>query len=451
MDYTIKSSILFDLGIGRAITKIIAEKLGKNELEEIPGLFWTSFFLILSISVACAVILFFLSPVFVYKIFNISQNLQAETLNTFYILALSIPVVTTTASIRGFLEAYQKFRSISIIRTILGVCSFLVPLIVLFFTKNLFLIVIFLVMVRIIIWILYMSQCFKINSGIKNKFYFKINFIKPILKLSGWMTVSNITVPIIIYMDRFIIGAIVSAAAITYYATPYEVVTKLLIIPGALTGVLFPTFSATYLNNPDYTKKLLLKAVKYIFIFLFPIVTLIITFAGEGLNLWLGAEFAQNSSFILRFLAAGVLINSLTYIPFAFLEGIGRPDITAKVQLIELPFYLFFMWMAIKQAGIDGAAFAWLTRMVFDSAILFYFVKKQIAAQFKYKFKMNHLFILILIAASIITPFVFDIIFKSILALITLLSFSYISWKFLLMEEERVFLLSKLIPNTFSK
>src|SRR5690606_19992319 len=122
--------------------------------------------------------------------------------------------------------------------------------------------------------------------------------------------------------------------------TPYEVVTKLLIIPGALSGVLFPAFSANFVLNPELAKKLLFKAVKYLFIFLFPVVVLIISFASEILNLWLGIKFAENSSLILQLLAAGILINSITYIPVSFLEGIGRPDLTAKVQMTELPVYL---------------------------------------------------------------------------------------------------------------
>ena len=86
--------------------------------------------------------------------------------------------------------------------------------------------------------------------------------------MSGWMTVSKIIVaPMIIYLDRFLIGAIISAVAITYYITPYEVVTKLLLIPGALTGVLFPAFAATYLNDPATTKKLFNKGVKFILSF----------------------------------------------------------------------------------------------------------------------------------------------------------------------------------------
>jgi len=432
----------FDFGIGRALTKIIAEKIGTNQTEDIPRIFWTSFFLMLIVSLIGTLVLLFSAPALVYSFFKISENLQTETLNTFYILTLSIPIVTTTAGIRGALEAYQKFGIINIIRTFLGVSSFLVPLLCLIFTNSLFWIVFFLIVIRILVWILYMSQCFKLNAKIKSKLYFKTELIKPIIKLSSWMTISNIIVPLIVYLDRFLIGGLVSAAAITYYATPYEVVTKLLIIPSALTGVLFPTFSASYLNNPDFTRKLSLRAVKYVFFILYPVVLLIITFAGEGLGLWLGEKFSVNSALILQFLAAGILFNSIAYIPYAFLDGIGRPDITAKVQLIELPLYLLAMWVAIKHQGINGAAFVWMLRTIVDALILFFFAKKQFSTRIEFKFKLSYLLMFLLIVASFFPVLIINNSLKFMLVLITLIVFSYSSWRFLLVKEEKMFLIS---------
>ena len=432
----------FDFGIGRALTKIVAEKIGTNQTNEIPSIFWTSFFLMLLVSLIGTIILFFLTPSLVHNFIKISEPLQPETLKTFFLLALSIPIVTTTTGLRGVLEAYQKFGIINIIRTFLGLFMFLGPLLCLIFTDSLFWIVLFLIIIRILVWILYFVQCLKLNFKKENKRYFEIKLIKPILKLSGWMTVSNIIVPLIVYLDRFLIGALVSAAAIAYYATPYEAVTKLLLVPGALVGVLFPTFSSSYLNDPEYAKKLSLRAVKYIFIFLFPIILLIITFANQGMEIWLGRTFAEKSSTILQLLAAGVLFNGIAYIPFTFLQGIGRPDITAKINLVELPFYFIAMWYAIKHSGINGAAIVWLLRMIFDALLLLLFAQKHVSV--KFTFKLKYTLIGTIIIASIFPLLISEISYKLVSISIILLAFSYISWKFLLLEEERRFLITRM-------
>jgi len=432
----------FDFGIGRTLTKIVAEKIGLGRTEEIPGIFWTSFFLMLVISLIGTLVLIFFSPSLVYNFFNISKELQQESINTFYVLALSIPIVTTTAGLRGVLEAYQKFGIINIIRIILGVFTFLGPLICLAFTQSLFWIVIFLTLIRIVVWILYLVQCFKVNSSIKREFKFDSGLIKPVLRLSGWMTVSNTVGPLITYLDRFLIGSLLSVAAITYYATPYEVVTKLFLIPSALVGVLFPAFSATCINQPELSKKLFLKGNKFVFIFLYPVILLIITFAYEGMDLWLGKKFAEESSLVLQLLAVGVLLNSFAHLPFTFLQGIGRPDIPAKINLIELPFYLIAMWFAIKQLGINGAAAVFTSLFFINTLIQFLVVYKKMRTNFKFRYRLLSFLFL---ALALIVPFIITGIYlKIIFVSATLLFFIIISYRFLVLDEERIFLVSKL-------
>jgi O-antigen/teichoic acid export membrane protein len=103
---------------------------------------------------------------------------------------------------------------------------------------------------------------------------------------------------------------------------------------------------------------------------------IIISFVYEGMNLWVGKDFANNSTLILQMLLFGVLVLSVTYVPFNFLQGIARPDIPAIVNLIELPFYMLIRWYALLNYGINGAAFVWTLRIFIDVGILIYFSQK---------------------------------------------------------------------------
>jgi len=431
-----------DFGIGRSLTKIIAEKIGLNQTKEIPNLFWTSLFLMLMISVSITLLLLLTTKYLTYEVFNISENLLEETLYSFYIIALTIPIVATTAGLRGFLEAYQKFAMINILRIVLGVLTFLAPLLCMIFTTNLLWILLVLSFIRLIIWILYLFQCFRVNSKIReNKFKIDKNLLRPILSLSGWMTISNLIGPMIIYLDRFFIGIILSAVAITYYTTPYEIVTKLLLVPGALTGVLFPAFSTSYLSNPEITKKLFARGVKFIFIFLYPVVLVLIAFAYEGMYLWLGLNFAERSTFVLQLLAIGVLLNSLAYIPFTYLQGIGKPKIPALINLIELPFYCIAMWFGISNWGIEGAAVIWSIRILIDTLILFSFINDLKFSKFLVMLKTY--LILGLVIALFLAFTISSLILKIIFVLGVLLIFTLMIWRVFLVLEEKTFLLKK--------
>jgi len=437
---------LFDFGIGRTLTKIVAEKIGLEEIDKIPGLFWTALFLMFIISLIGSIILLIGSPYLVINIFNISKEYQEQSIYTFYTLALSIPIVTTTAGLRGVLEAYQKFGMINLLRSVLGVFTFVGPLICLIFTNDLFVVVLVLSLFRLIIWIFYYLECNKLNTIKNAEIKIVKSLIKPILKTSTWMSVSNLVGPIILYVDRFLIGAIISAVAVAYYTTPYEVVTKLLIIPSALASVLFPAISSNYKTNPEYTNKLFFKSIKYISIILFPIVLIISTFAYEGLNFWLGLNFANSSTLVLQLFAVGIFLNSIAFFPFTYLQSIGRADITAKIHLFELPLYLILMWYFIPRFGIIGAALVWLIRIIIDTFLLFYFTQKVFNKKTEIKFRINSnlifvLFSLIVVLSSI---FISGITFKLIFVLTVLLTFSIIVWKKILEPEDLSFIFSKI-------
>jgi O-antigen/teichoic acid export membrane protein len=124
-------------------------------------------------------------------------------------------------------------------------------------------------------------------------------------------------------------------------------------------------------QDRDHARALFGKGIRYVFASVFPIVTLIVLFAEKGLRWWLNAEFAQNSTLVLQWLAVGVLFNSLAQIPFVLLQSAGRPDITAKIHLIELPFYLLALWLLVSEVGINGAAMAWCARSMLDAGLLF--------------------------------------------------------------------------------
>jgi O-antigen/teichoic acid export membrane protein len=434
----------FDFGIGRGLTKIIAEKIGQNQTGEIAKIFWTSLFIMFTVSLIVVVVLTFFVPSLA-GLFKISKNFQPESRKIFYLLAFSIPIVTTMAGLRGSLEAYQKFATINLIKVILGIFTFLGPFLVLMVTNSLFWIVSFLIFTRVVIWILYFIQCLLINKSIRKEFRLDFSSIRPVLKFSIWITAANIVVPLIQYSDRFLIGTLISASALTYYVTPYEVISKLILIPDALSGVLFPVFSASFFSNPDIAKKLFLRGAKFIFLILYPIVFLIVTFSFEGIKMWLGVTFANNSFLILQFLAIGIMMNCISLIPTNFFQGIGKPKISTLIALIEFPLYVFSMWISIKHFGLNGAALTFLIATTFNVSILFIMANRLYSIRIK---SVTKVFMLLPFLLGMIIPFfIRNIYFKIPFVLCFGLIFIISTWKYFLSDEEKYFISSKLKLN----
>src|SRR5216684_4824455 len=157
---------LFDLGLGRALTQLVAKKLGAGEEREIPSLAWTSLLLMLLLGLAGTAAVVLASPWLVHRVLHIPGALQAETLRSFYLLGLSIPVVINTAGLRGLLEAHQRFGIISALRIPMGVYSFAGPLLVLPFSKSLFPVVAVLVAGRAIAWGAHLLLCLRVMPAL---------------------------------------------------------------------------------------------------------------------------------------------------------------------------------------------------------------------------------------------------------------------------------------------
>ena len=308
----------------------------------------------------------------VYTILKVPEAIRPETLRSFYALAFAIPIVTTSSGLRGILEAHQEFALLMAIRVPLGMFTFAGPLFVFIFSRSMVAVVGALLAARLITCIAHLLACLLKMPELRHRARFEAACLGDVFHLGGWMTISNLISPLLVYMDRFLIGALVSVTAVAYYATPFEMISKLLAVPLAMMGPLFPAFAVSSTQQDHARSSLLLeRTVKYTFLIVFPVTLLTVAFAAQVLKLWLGQSFAQHSAPVLQWLAVGVLINCLSVVAAGMVQGYGRPDIAAKFHLLELPFYLFVLGLALRWYGIVGAAVAWTLRVTLDATLLF--------------------------------------------------------------------------------
>jgi len=431
---------LLDLGLGRALTKLVAEALGRGSPSDAGPLVWTALLLMLVLGLAGGLVLGAISPWLVKRALRIPAALQSESLAAFYLLAFSIPIVLVSAGLRGLLQALQCFGLINLVAIPIGILSFAAPLLVLQFSHHLAPVVALLVGLDLVACLAYLLLSVRAVPEFRRVAWHS-PLVRPLLRFGGWMTVSNVISPLMFTMDRFLIGTLVSIAAVAYYATPHEVVTKLFIIPSALVSVLFPAFSTSSVQNLDRTVLLFVRAVKFVFLLLFPITVLVLAFGGRTLALWLGQDFAVHCEPVLRWLIVGVFINSLAQIPFALIQGMGRPDLTAKLHLLEFPCYLAALWFLTRAYGIEGAAIAWVLRIALDTCLLFFLSTRVLRGSGA---AVRRLAAGALVALALFGLFTAPMALATKTALVctVLIVFAVVAWRVALGSDERAIVLS---------
>ena len=364
---------LFDLGIARALTHAVSARLGGDagRRGEIASVIWTSLVLLAPVGMVGAVLLIALAPWLAETLLAVPAELHDETRTAFVVLGVAIPFTVLTAALRGSLEAAQRFGAVNALRVPYGLLTFLGPLAALPFSESVVPAVAVMSVGRAALCLAYLVVCLRVFPELRHVGRRPDrDQLRSLLAFGSWMTVSNVVSPLMNTLDRFVVGAALTVGMVTYYATPHELVTKMWLFTAALFPVFFPAF-ATSAGDPARAAALFDRAMRATFSGLFLPTFLFVALAPEILRVWLGPEFALRSTQVMQILAIAVFVNCLAQCALTLIHGFGRPDLSGKFHLIELPIYAVLLWLLLPRFGIVGVAWTWALRASLDTVLLF--------------------------------------------------------------------------------
>ncbi len=356
---------IFDAGMTRAVIRKIAQSKTKDEDDFIMG---TALGAVLVISaIPVFLVLFFSDDIAVWL--KVSENYTADTVAGLKLLALVVPLFLITVVAFSYLEGKEEFLKLSLFKVITGTVMATAPAIAVYNDASLVSAVLGLLGARIFTAIL---AIFSLNMsiGIRNlKFDKKV--LIDLVTFGGWISLSNIISPVMVYMDRFILSNSVGAASVAFYNAPSDLIEKISVLPGALARTIFPLFSRLG-SHIEYEKKIYFGLVIVLLILLAPLFLM----AESIMDLWLGEPYGLQSSFILKILIIGFFFNALAQIPFAAIQAKGYSRLTALLHLTEVAPYLLLLFYLVDIWGLVGAAYAWTARVVIDFFCLLFFSRR---------------------------------------------------------------------------
>jgi O-antigen/teichoic acid export membrane protein len=195
--------------------------------------------------------------------------------------------------------------------------------------------------------------------------------MRPMWRYTGWLTISNIVGPLMVYGDRYYLASILPPAAVSYYTVPLDTMFRATALPGSALGAAFPALTDAE-REPANARRFIDDAgALLVFAWLIPLV-LVGVLLPDALRLWLGDGHAQQMLRTSRLILAGVLVNGCALVPFTLLQAIGRTDITAKLHMLELPLFGIALATLVTMHGVVGASMAWSMRVGFDAVCLLY-------------------------------------------------------------------------------
>ncbi len=438
---------LIDFGLGHATTKFVAEALGRGHDEQLSQIIWTALIAQFLLGILGSVFFILATPILIEQVFNVPVALKQEVEYTFYILSLHLPILICSISLRGVLEAAQRFDLINLVFVPASSATFLVPTVGVWLDFTLPIIVSLLLVATGGALFTYFLICWRLFPSLQQRFMIDITLLKAVVSFGGWVTLSAIFVPILLYIDRFFLAAFSTLSDVGYYIVASDILARLSILPASFIATLFPAISSLQ-TNKSQIEQLYVRALKYLLLIMGPIILGLIIFAEVILSLWLNPMWAEKTKMVFQILAFGILINALSQLPTSLLDGIGRPDLRTKIFLSYILFYVGLLWALINQFGMTGAALAWALRAMLEFTLFFGCVWHVL--HLKISSLMNNglpqgisifssIFIISLLIIHLSDK---NLWFYSLTYIIGLIIFGLMAWRYILDTTDQRFLLS---------
>lgn len=350
---------IFDLGLSRAVIREVA--MNDNNANAITAIINTAFTMMSVLSLLAVLVIWGVSESLV-GLLSVSDSYQNDVISGFKWLAVCVPFLLISQIFLAYFEGLAEFRALSLVRTLGNVLIVVLPCVASFIEPSFTALMLAMLLARVMVFLCsvgWIVQRMTVRLALDRQ------IAKRLLGFGGWLTVSTVVGPIMMYFDRFILSSIGGAKNVAFYTAPSELTMRMLSLPSAVSRTLFSRLSRTPNGREkDIYRWGIISLGVASFLFALPF----FVFAKEILVLWLGQEFAQ-SAWVFRILLIGFVFNAIAQVPFTSLQAKGLSKQTAMVHCSELIPYIILLIFLVKYYGLIGVAVAWTLRVFIDMAV----------------------------------------------------------------------------------
>lgn len=358
---------LFDPGLSRAAAYHIA-RLHEGPAKDRENVFWTAILVNIGFGLVGGAVLYLVARPLFMTVFKMPEAMRDEVISCLPWLAASIPLSIVSGVFGGVLQAREWFGVANVVNILGFLLTQLTPLAIAYFHgPDLTWLIPAIILARLAGAVpSFLAIMVALPLGVGGGF--DRSLLRTLFSYGGWITVSNFLNPLLTTMDRMLIGSVLNAEAVAFYTLPFNLVSRVSVVPGALSTSLFPKLSR---GNREDRGRLASEAVVGLAAVMTPLVVSGIVGLPIFMQLWVGETFAAHATPVGTILLLGIWINGLSYIPYSHLQASNRPDITAKFHALELVPFLAILWFGVHYFGLIGAAWAWTLRVTMDALLLF--------------------------------------------------------------------------------
>jgi O-antigen/teichoic acid export membrane protein len=370
-------SAILDFGMSRILSRTTALAEPSTPTHLAKTVFSVVGFNFLVSALVAGLALFFLEDV-IQRFFSqpASSQMASESKLALLWILLSVPLISTTGTIRGALEGQKYFRYANWLQVAGSSGHLFIPASAALFTDR----------IDLLFAIVFFFRLWVLAAGIRRLrslelFDFGLHVPRQIFSDSLWITGSIALSSLCLFSDRWFIGAFGGLSQVAYYSTPMDIAMRILVIPQAISRILLPLFASSSLDAAQETLHKTGKSSLFLMMILvFPPLWILAGWSELFLKIWLGTEFAQQSHLLLAIFCLGLLWNCMTWIPFNLGQAMGLFRDLLWVQLIGAGFY-FLALFSFQHQSVTVLAMLWSFRFVIDAILFFGLLRRRTGSE----------------------------------------------------------------------
>ena len=355
-----------DFGIGRALTQRISRH-ARADPQEVATIVWSAMLIIVAVGIATSAAVYGGAWWYFAGPFKVASGLRAELLASIGLLAACNLLVALNGVTMGALMGSERFVLLAWANLAGSVLMQLLPLAAaIWFDPGMPTLIAASLLARALAFAVVAAALWRdILRGRRRRFSRK--HMTGLVGFGKWIMVTSVIGPLMMFADRFVIGNVLGAAAVAAYSIPFQMASRVALLPTALVQVLFPRFAT--LKDAEAGRHCTDFTVFSALSLAIPVAGLV-AMAEPLLRLWLGAALDPRSALVGQILLCGFWINGVAAVPFNYTQARGNPRFTALLHIAELPAYAALLFGLGWLAGLAGLAAAFSVRCAIDCAAL---------------------------------------------------------------------------------
>ncbi len=280
---------------------------------------------------------------------------MAKPIGTLIILAALFLVPSSFDTFTARLQSERKMNLLSALNVFYTVLVLVFSTVFLYLKMGLVGVIFGYVLAKVV-W----SGCLIVFAGVRGKVDFTI--FRRLMNFTTFSAISNLSSVAYTYLSIIFLGYFVSNQELGSFSLARSFGDLMLMIPMSYSTVVYPLVSSAHSNN-DYQKIRTVFGTATLTVALYGIAGTIfsVAFAKPLIELLFGAEYIEFGAVnVLRIYILAAALSCWCDIGRTVVNGLGRPDISARINLVSCAAALVFLVAstAFLGLGIYGAAFS---------------------------------------------------------------------------------------------